>query len=286
MIKRTLRKIKEIDEYCAAELLEHNTHIGQRPKDDAWVSILIGEILDGNFLTGSIALALLKYDNNRKVMVNGQHQCSAVIKCVEPISVVYEEYECTSPSDLSNLYSRFDNHRARSLGHVLIPEAAALGIDWKRSIVRLVVSAAVLREDGSADKSIVSKNVKRSYLSKYLKEGAFINHILKDGITCAHMMRAPVVRAMMSTWVKNKSKADEFWIAVKDGASLPTGHPALVLRNYLLTTGLTKARTLKSSIATSREMYVKSIHAWNAFVIGKSTGLKYFDNAPAPHVKG
>ena len=63
------------------------------------------------------------------------------------IDVVYQEYDCSTPEDVSELFRRFDNHQARTLSDCLNPEAVALGIDWKRSIVRLVVTAAYLKEN-------------------------------------------------------------------------------------------------------------------------------------------
>lgn len=282
MLKRTMRKIIKMDEYLAAEYLECNTYEGQRRSDDEWTRYLSRAIERGEFLTGSVALARLKYQGDRVVMVNGQHQCRAVILVGTPIDVVYEEWVCEEPTDLADLFSRYDNHKARSLSHILNPEAAALGITWKRSIIRLVVSAAAMRDDGTTQH--IHKTEKKKLLRKRLNEGAFVNHLLKDGISCQHMTRAPVVRAMFDTWNKDKGIALDFWKMVKDGENLSKEHPAMVLRNYLLTTGLTKSRTAKSAIATTKEMYVKCIHGWNAYRAGKKTRLAYFQDAPVPMV--
>jgi len=278
-----MRKIIKMDEYLAAEYAEHNTYEGQRSTDDAWTKYLVGAIDRGEFLTGSVAMARLKYQECRLVMVNGQHQCKAVIMTGIPIDVVYEEWECDEPAELSDLFSRYDNHKARSLSHILNPEAAALGITWKRAIVRLVVSAAALSDDMTVQH--IHKTEKKKFLGRNINEGAFVNHLLKDGVSCQHMMRAPVVRAMFDTWKKDKAAALLFWKMVRDGENLNMANPAMVLRNYLLTTGLTKTRTIKSSIATTREMYVKCIHGWNAHRTGGKTALKYIAGAPIPKIK-
>jgi hypothetical protein len=280
MYKLELRKLREIDEYNAEMLLEHNTFEGQRKFRPVHCNELCEEITDGHFLTGDIALAILKYDDGRKALVNGQHQLRAVIKTGNSISVVYQEYSCQTPGDLSDLYSRFDNHLARSLGDIITPEAVALGVTWKQAIVRLVVSAAVLDNE----KRRMKKIEKIKLLSYYLKQGAFIDFLMKDSISCFHMHRAPVVRAIMNTWDKDKQAARTFWEAVRDGVGLPKNAPALILRNYLMSTGLTKSRTTKTSTATTREMYVKSIHAWNAFRTGTRTNLKYYIDTPVPKI--
>jgi hypothetical protein len=285
MYKLVFRKLMELDEYRAAEISEYNTYEGQRQLSQVRLSRICSVIEDGTFLIGDVALAVLDYDNKRKVQVNGQHQCKAVIKTGIPIHVVYQEYSCATPNDLSLLYRQFDNTPPRSLGDILTPEAAALGIEWKKTIIRLVVSAASLIANHNAPGAHESKIDKVKYLSKYIKQGAFIDFILKDGISCFHMQRAPVAQAMICTWEKDKAAARLFWESVRDGVGLSKDSPALALRNYLMTTGLTKSRTTKTDVATTREMYVKSIHAWNAYRVGAKTSLKYFPDVPVPNIK-
>lgn len=284
MYKLMFRRLVEIDEYRAAEISEYNTYEGQRKVSPTRLNRICAVIEDGKFLVGDIALAVLDYDNKRKVQVNGQHQCKAVMKTGTPIHVVYQEYSCATPNDLSMLYRQFDNTPPRSLGDVLAPEAAALGIEWKKANIRLVVSAASLIANRNTPGSPESKSDKVQYLSKYMKQGAFVDFILKDGISCFHMQRAPVVQTMIITWEKDKAAARLFWEAVRDGVGLSKDSPALVLRNYLMTTGLTKARTTKTDTATTREMHVKCIHAWNAYRRGAKTTLKYIYDAPVPKI--
>jgi len=284
MYKLQMKKLREFGEYDACDALECNNYEGQRKLRPHRVNELVSEIESGHFLTGDIAFAILAYDGNRKIMVNGQHQCNAVIKTGSSISVVYQEYICATPQELADLYARFDKTPPRSLGDILTPEAAALGVEWKRAVIRLVVSAASLIARGEAISFHEGKLEKVAYLSQHLKQGAFVDFIIKDGVSSFHLQRAPVVQAMMLTWDKDKIHARTFWEDVRDGVGLSQGNPALVLRNYLMSTGLTKSRTVKTDIATTREMYVKCIHAWNAARKGTATALKYHIDAPLPKI--
>lgn len=286
MINLTLRKHRKIDEYEAIELLDCNSMEGQRKIKPRHLKMLCDEIEAGNFLTGSIAIAILTYDGNRQVLVNGQHQLTAVVKTGIPIVVSYEEYKCSTPNELSELYRRFDNHAARTLSDVLFPEAAALGLEWKQRVVELVVSAAAIKENVQHS----AKIDKVSLLKKYIKEGSFINHIITAGRSARFMRRQSVALAMMETWLVSKPDAESFWIAVRDGANLPIDSPALKLRNFLLNTvtgrcgKFTQRGIASTDIASNKEIYVKCIHAWNAYRRGTNTNLSYHANAAIPKV--
>ena len=287
MFKLKFRKLVQVGEYEAMEYLDYNTHYkGQRPLNHKQVKMLENEMINGTFLDGNIAIAVLAYENNRKILVNGQHQSQAVMNTGSEIVVNYQEYDCFNPEDLSDLFRRFDNHKQRSLSDCLNPEAEALGVEWKRKIVRLVVTAACQIE-GIADAPKVKKV---EMLKHYLKEGSFINHLLKDGKSCKHMLRGAVVRAMIETWRIDKDAALVFWEKVRDGANLEVKAPELKLRSYLMGCSLVgSGRGVGSDVrsgdlASAREIYVKSIHAWNAKRRGKTTDLKYHPLAPAPKI--
>ena len=165
MYKLLNRKLKKLDEYEANELLDFNTYEAQRGIKPKHLKMLKNEITNGTFLDGNVAIAVLKYDNDRKIMVNGQHQCTAVRDLSFEIIVNYQEYECCSPEDLALLYQRFDNHQSRTLSDCLSTEALALGIEWKRNVTRLVVSAAAYKDGlGNVPKVEKIKLLKRCYL--------------------------------------------------------------------------------------------------------------------------
>lgn len=284
MYRLSLAKLKEISGVDAMDLLELNTYEGQRPLRPKHVAMLRGEIEDGRFLIGNIAVAILNYDNKRKVIVNGQHQLKALLVSNIPIRVIYQEYSCDGPEDMANLYAGFDNHAARSLGDVVVPESIALGVDgWKGRTLRVIVSAAV-SINGAEE---WPKREKAHLLGMYVKQGSFVNNIVKESRSSRHLMRSSVVRAMMETYDKDWQSAKIFWEEVRDGAELKKNDPALLLKNYLQTTSISTSNRRAASnqeAVTAREMYVKCLHAWNASRSGTKTNLRYLPDAPIPRL--
>jgi len=283
MYKLVFQKLKKINEYEAMELLELNTYERQRSLKPKHLKMLCEEIESGHFLVGDIAVATLEYEDKRKVIVNGQHQLKAVMITGKDINAVFQDYSCQTQEDLSTLYRRFDNHQSRTLGDIVGPEAAAYGITWKRVVLRLVVSAAIFQDNAHS----IPKIDKVKYVSSQIRQGDFVDHIIRDGITCKHMKRASVVLAMMNTWDKDKTAAKTFWTNVRDGAGLNCQDPALLLRNYLLTAMVSSnshRASARKEIVSAREMYTKCIHGWNAYRKGRKTTLKFVCEAPIPKI--
>jgi hypothetical protein len=131
------------------------------------------------------------------------------------------------------------------------------------------------------------KREKAHLLGLYVKQGGFVNNIVKDSRSSRHLMRSPVVRAMMETYDKDWQSAKIFWEDVRDGAELKKNDPALLLKNYLQMAAIS-ARNVKSAYrqesVTAREMYVKCLHAWNASRSGTKTNLRYLPDAPIPRL--
>jgi hypothetical protein len=280
MYSLALRKIKEINAEDAAELLEFNTYPGQRDVRIPHLNLLCEEIENGKFLTGDIAMVRMRNGFGEcRFLVNGQHQLKAVIRTGIPIVVVYQEYNCETDEELSDLYRRFDNHAARTLADVVRPEAVALGLTWKKNVINLVVTAATFF-DGMSKKSR-SKVDKVKELANYIREGEFVDSIILDSKKQRFMMNAAICRAMIDTWHRDRAKAKVFWMDVRDGINLPENSPALVLRNYLFL----RSGRRSGAQQEKREAYVKCIHGWNAFILGKKTSLAYFHESPIPKIR-
>ena len=94
-------------------------------------------------------------------------------------------------------------------------------------------------------------------------------------------MRGVVVAAMFGCWKKAKGAATEFWVAVRDETGSKPDCPDRKLSRFLLTTNVQRSMT-ERKIVGQREMYVKCIHAWNAWRRKESTSLNYYANAKVP----
>lgn len=276
------KELVQLTPDLATTLEKINTFEQQRNRRDDHIRTLMQKIRDDLFLTGSVATARLKYNGGQTVLVNGQHQCRAVVGANIPVDVVYEQYTVDSPEELSLLYRQFDGHAARSLRDISKPEAHALDIDWPQWVVSLVITGASLRES----KRGASKDYKVTLLKKYRRAGEFIVNVLgHNKKKVNNMARGPVVAAMILTWERCHEDAYTFWTQVRDGEYLTRKMPAYRLRDYLSRHNVTSngGRLNTEMIpATSHEVISKCITAWNAFRREQTTDLKYFADKPIP----
>ena len=84
-------------------------------------------------------------------------------------------------------------------------------------------------------------------------------------------------------------KAKEFWTLVKDESAPNRDDPTRVLNRYLLRTALAGGGPASNAahgkkLVDFREMYVKCLHAWNAWRKGETTNLNYYAKADVPSV--
>jgi len=263
----------------------------QRPLRTKWVTELANIIREDLFLTGEIGTAVLKYENNKEVLMNGQHQLNAVIVANKEIEADFSVHECFTPSDASLLYSQFDNHGVRSIGNIVKAHAYTMKLDWPVKCCSLLVGAAAIKE------KILSapKYQRMELLDTYIKQGHFLNDLLfvsENGVNInkdyGHLRRLPTVYAMLLTWEKSQSDSKLFWKQVRDGEGLTRKMPAFKLRNYLMTNNWNRGKGtmgIPNRIATFHEMVSKCITAWNAFRKGSTTDLKYYANKPIPDAK-
>ena len=90
---------------------------------------------------------------------------------------------------------------------------------------------------------------------------------------------------MYKTWQKSKSAATEFWYAVRDETGAKPDLPDRKLAKFLSASRVSSRSTVKSVSVGSREMFVKCIHAWNAWRSGEATALNYYQSAKTPAIK-
>ncbi|HUX78201.1 MAG TPA: hypothetical protein VMW10_00425 [Alphaproteobacteria bacterium] len=295
MFEKIKSEIINVSPRQAERFLVLNTYPNQRPLRSGWVSELANFIREGTFLTGNIAISTICFDpstgeqlkTRKEVMVNGQHQCNSGIVANKTFEANLETFQCNDPEDLSLLYRQFDNNKTRSLQNIVRFEAGALSLKWPAKAASLLVTAAVMKEGMER----AHKNRKVELLTKYMKQGDFINQLifttsnggnLKDH---AHLMRGPVAQAILYTWDRSQSASLEFWMQVRDGINLKRTMPSYKLRNYLQRYTFARgqgARGISTQMASAHEMTSKCITAWNAYRRGIPTDLKYYSSKPIP----
>ena len=288
MFKLVQRKDIVLNPKTATNILKCNNYIDQRRLDQKSVNVLRKAIKEGVFLTGHVALARCNYNGSKVVMVNGQHQCHAVIDEGATVTVAKEDYSCESPEDLALLYRQFDNHKARSITDGAKPEATSLGIEWPMRVVTLVIAAASILDN----KTRYNKNERIPLLRLYLREGSFVASILcpdnKLHEASLHIARSSVIAIMMRTWRKNQSEAELFWNQVRDGENLKKHMAVYKLRDWLTrikVNGNARSRTpVERGGASNHEVMAKCITAWNAYRRNLTTDLKYYADKDLPRL--
>jgi len=285
MFQKISKELVELTPKKAERFLSFNVFAAQRSINHKWVSGLANNIRDELFTTGHIVLA--EYQNGEEsqtYLLNGQHQCNSVLVANKKIDVVLDRYLCPSMDDVSLLYRQVNNAKVSTLQDLVKMEADSLGVDWSLRVASLVVSAAAMK-DGLTN---AHKNVKVELLKEYLRRGLFVNQILGDAKSShiKHLMRSPVVCAMLTTHEKCQRDSEIFWVNVRDGEGLLRTMPEFKLREFLKESNFDRGRGAVGSnrrTVNQHEMISRCITAWNVFRKKKKCHIiKYYPTKPIP----
>lgn len=223
--------------------------------------------------------------------VNGKHTSTLLSKQspVPEFYVTVERYQCDKLTEVANLYNTFDSKLgSRTTNDVNLAFAATVreldGVP--RQLIHLSVTAIAAEKWQAAANNIPPAE----RAEELLDNCGFVTWLYGVATPSAanrHLLRSPVVRAMLATYGRAPYKAKEFWMLVRDESAPDRGDPTRVLARYLVRSSLggrhgrTVSETKKSD---PREMYVKCLHAWNAWRKGESTSLAYYPKADLPAV--
>lgn len=225
--------------------------------------------------------------------VNGKHTSNLFAEYDElpqPIYATIEHFECDTEDDVAKLYATYDSRAQLRTTNDINRAFAAVDPDLAEvasRIVNLSVTAISYVRDGENYAQRPAAERAECLLDDANK--AFIcwlsDIVGSSGDTGDHLRRAPVASAMYMTFAKSKRAAMEFWLAVRDGTGASPKSPDRVLHRFLLTKSvkrhLGKMRG-KGHVSGSREMFVKCLHAWNAWRRDTTTDLKYHAQAKIP----
>jgi len=296
------RRNVELSPDLAKHYLNFNTYSTQRALRPHHVNDLAKKMVQGLFRYAEVSFASYL---NADIMINGQHQCQAIIKSGETYPCVLEKFRVENARELSEAYRQFE-YLPRSLREMIKVEAEALGVTWPLWVSSLVVSAAGLLNNisntrfsftsgvGSTnERNAITKDVRVQYLAKYLLEGDFIASVLTfEGNAKAtrtsvkHLARAAVVAIMIKTYRKDSEDATIFWQNTRDGEGLRKDMPEMQLREFLIKSGLYGCQ--QGSFyrkVTNHELAYRSIIAWNAVRSNSKTNLKYMPSKALPPLK-
>lgn len=235
--------------------------------------------------------------------INGKHT-STMLKGLNPIPefwVTVERYQCETLKEVANLYNTFDSSLAsRTTNDINMSFAATIreleGVPSR--VIGLTVSAASFHEFGDDATKKVSAAERAETLmdnwtfAVWMRKKLGLYGIASSENKSTHatgskyVMRAPVVQAMMATYRRNETRSTEFWKLVIEESAANNMDPTRKLARYLIQIALSggSGRTTKK-VVQGREVYVKCLHAWNAWRKGESTSLNYHADSPYPSVE-
>jgi hypothetical protein len=267
-----------------------------RPLSERRLQVYERILRNGEFRTVIWASAVC-VETGAVYRVNGKHTAVLLSK-QDPLPefhVTVERYQCDRLSDVAKLYNTFDsNLSSRTVSDINAAFAATLpeirGVPHR--MVNLAVGAVAsakwsegeLRRIPPAERA--EELVDNTDFVLWLH--SFLPAVSGSG-PHRHIVRLPVVQAMYSTFRKAKNDSDKFWRAVKEEDAPDRDDPSRVLARYLVRVAMGGGRVsgLKEGkkLVTGREIYVKCLHAWNAWRKGETTALNYHPKSPVPAVK-
>lgn len=260
----------------------------------------------GHFRSVTWASALC-VETNCVNRVNGQHTSTMLSKIPDPLPypfhVTVERYICDTLADLANLYNTFDSSMAsRTISDINLSFASTIP-ELREIDPRTINLATTAISEEKWEEHELRKVPPAERAEELFDNTDFVlwlyrdillrNHGRSQTATGSHgsilpVRRTSVIRAMLSTYRKNKAAATEFWEAVRDETEPDRNAPTRMLTRYLNSISLGGGSSTKGDkskrIVVKREVYVKCILAWNAWRTNERTNLSYRAGAQLPKV--
>lgn len=228
--------------------------------------------------------------------VNGKHTSNLFAEYEElpqTIHATIEHYHCDDLDDVARLYATFDSRTQVRTTNDINRAFAAIDEDLAEiptKIINLCVTAIAYCKNGDDYHKVPAAERAECLLDEPIKSFVQWAHsVLGNSANDSTRLlwRSPVVAAMYAAYQKSKRDCNEFWLAVRDGTGATPKTPDRVLNRFLLSkvvnNGNQPAASRKQrAMASPREMFVKCLHAWNAWRRDTTTDLKYHAQAKIP----
>ena len=272
--------------FCEMEPVPHD-----RPLSERRLQVYERILKSGSFRPCTWASAhCLETDETYRI--NGKHT-STLLSAQDEMPeffVIVEEYECDTLEDVARLYGTFDSRLAMRTTHDInasflasMPELASVSTRIGSLAVTGISYAAYQDSYGSIPAAERAEAL--------LDNGDYVlwlNEIIHGGKNTEEaerlLKRGPVAASMFLSFRKSRRDADAFWVAVRDETSPDRDSPDRVLARFLRTYNVNTGggATPGKKRAAPREIFVKCIHAWNAWRKQEATDLKYYAQSKIP----
>lgn len=226
--------------------------------------------------------------------VNGKHTSNLFAEYEDLPQLVYatiEHYHCDDLDDVARLYATFDSRTQVRTTNDINRAFAAIDPDLSElptKIINLCVTAIAYCKHGDQYAQIPAAERAECLLDEHNKAFVAWVHVVLGNSgnreSSRLLWRSSVVAAMHASYQKSRRDANEFWLAVRDGTGATPRTPDRVLNRFLLGKAVVGSKTARhsSGLVSPREMFVKCLHAWNAWRRDATTDLKYHAQAKIP----
>jgi hypothetical protein len=229
--------------------------------------------------------------------VNGKHTSNLFAEYEQLPQLLYvtiEHYHCDDLDDVARLYATFDSRTQVRTTNDINRAFAAVDDDLSlipAKLINLCVTAVSYSRNGDNARQRTAAERAECLLDDDVKVfAAWLHETLgSNNDSSRHLWRGPVVAAMYDTFKKSRKASSEFWMAVRDGTGTTPKKPDRVLHRFLLTKTVNHGgmatggkSSSRGTMCSAREMYVKCLHAWNAWRRDTTTDLKYHAQAKIP----
>jgi hypothetical protein len=225
--------------------------------------------------------------------VNGKHTSNLFAEYEQLPQLVHattEHYHCDDLDDVARLYATFDSRTQVRTTNDINRAFAAIDPDLSElpaKLITICVTGIAYSKYGDAYTLTPAAERAECLLEDDTKLFiSWLHDILQSkNEQTAHLWRSPVVAAMHASFAKSRRAANEFWLAVRDGTGSTPKKPDRVLNRFLLTRTVNNRNSVgpkAGKLCPPREMYVKCLHAWNAWRRDTTTDLKYHAQAKIP----
>lgn len=226
--------------------------------------------------------------------VNGKHTSNLFAEYEElpqSIHATIEHYHCDDLDDVARLYATFDSRTQVRTTNDINRAFAAIDPDLSElptKIINLCVTAISYCKHGDQYAQVPAAERAECLLDDQNKAFVgWVHAVLGNSgnrDSSRLLWRSSVVAAMHASYQKSRRDANEFWLAVRDGTGATPKTPDRVLNRFLLGKAVLGSKTTRrsSGLVSPREMFVKCLHAWNAWRRDTTTDLKYHAQAKIP----
>jgi hypothetical protein len=225
-------------------------------------------------------------NSRTKYRINGKHSTTFLLSLPsipDQFRACVMEFNVANEQELATLWSQFDSAvSARNMRQRIKANLASIKPlkDMQPDFVQSVL--------GGIGYSMCSGNrMKDTDAALCLLQKPEVQKFIlwfHDLTSSKTLTKAPVSAAIWDTYHADETDSKVFWEQVRDASKNTVSQPANRLSHFLAESRIEKNghHSAGKQLVTLRAVYVKCLHAWNAYRNGSVTDLKYHASAGIP----